>query len=46
MVNGSAAISWSTVLANVLNAPVAKLAMSNDIDACKDLFNAGTLGNC
>lgn len=33
MVNCAAAISWSTVLADVLNAPVSELAMSNNVNA-------------
>jgi hypothetical protein len=43
VVNGSAAISWGTVLADVLNAPIAKLAMSNDINACQDFLDARAL---
>ena len=43
MVNCSAAISRSAVLADVLNAPVAELTVSNNVDAGKDLFNARTL---
>jgi hypothetical protein len=46
MVDSSAAISWGTVLADVLDAPVAKLAMSNDVDACQDLLNARALEIC
>lgn len=43
MVDGAAAISWSTMLADVLDAPVSELTMSNDIDAAKDFLNAWTL---
>lgn len=43
MVNCPAAISWSTVLANVLDTPVAELTVSNDVDASKHLFNTGAL---
>lgn len=43
MVNGSAAISWGTMLADVLDAPVAKLAMGNDVNALQDFLNAGAL---
>lgn len=43
MVNSSASVGRSTVLAYVLNAPVSKLAMSHDIDVGKDLFNARAL---
>ena len=34
MVDGAATIGRSTVLTDVLDAPVAELAMSNNIDAC------------
>jgi hypothetical protein len=40
MVDGAATIGWSAVLANVLDAPIAKLTMSNDVDAGKNLLNA------
>ncbi len=43
VVNGTAAISWSAVLADVLNAPVAELAVSDNIDASKDFLNTWTL---
>ena len=43
VVDSSAAIGWSTVLADVLNAPISELAMSNDVNAGKNLLNAGTL---
>jgi len=43
MVNGTAAISWGTMLADVLDAPVAELAMSDNVNACKDLLDAGAL---
>ena len=46
MVNGSAAVSWGAMLADVLDAPVAKLPMSNDINACQDLLNARALNMC
>jgi hypothetical protein len=46
MVNGSAAISWGTMLADVLDAPVAKLAMSNDVNACQNFLNARALEYC
>lgn len=38
MVDGTAAISWGTVLTDVLNAPVPELAVSDDVDAAKDLL--------
>ena len=43
MVNGSAAIWRSAVLANMLDAPVTELAMGHDIDVGKYFFNARTL---
>lgn len=43
MVNCPAAISWGSVLTNMLDAPVAKLAVGNNINASKNLFNAGPL---
>jgi hypothetical protein len=43
MVNGTAAISWCTMLANMLNAPIAKLAVSNDINAGQYLLDTWTL---
>jgi hypothetical protein len=43
VVNCPAPISGSAVFADVLNAPVAKLTVSNNIDALEDFFNAGTL---
>lgn len=46
MINRTASILWSTMLAYVLNAPVAKLAMGDDVDAGKDLFDAGPLWSC
>ena len=46
MVNGAATVSWSPVLADVLDAPVAELAMSNDVDVLQDFFDAGALNTC
>jgi hypothetical protein len=43
VVNGSAAVGRSTVLADVLNAPVAELAVGDDVDVLKNLLNAGAL---
>ena len=43
MVDGPAAISWGTMLADVLDAPIAELAMSNDINACQNLLDARAL---
>ena len=43
MIDGAAAISRSPVLADMLNAPVSKLAMSDDVDAAKDFLNTWAL---
>jgi hypothetical protein len=43
MFNGPATISWGTMLADVLNAPIAKLAMGDNVDACKNFLNARAL---
>jgi hypothetical protein len=43
MINSTAAVSWSAMLADMLDTPVAKLTVGHDIDACKYLFNARTL---
>jgi hypothetical protein len=45
MANSTATISWSTVLADVLDTPVAKLTVRDDINAGKNLVDAGTLEN-
>jgi len=46
MVNGAAAVGWSAMLADVLDAPVTELAVSNDVDIGQYLFDAGTLSGC
>lgn len=43
MVNSTAAVGWSTVFADMLDAPVAELAMSDDVNAGKNFLNAWTL---
>ena len=43
MINGTTAISWSAMLANMLDAPVSKLAVSDNINVGKYLFDTGTL---
>lgn len=43
MVNGAAPIRWCSMLADMLNAPVPKLTMSNNVDAIQDLDDARTL---
>ena len=43
VINSAASVSRGSVFADVLNAPVSKLALGNDIDASKDLVDARTL---
>ena len=43
MINGTAPVSWGTVLADMLDTPVAKLSMRYDINADEDLVDARTL---
>lgn len=43
MVDGTAAVGRGTVFADMLDAPVAKLAVSHDVDVGKDFFNAWAL---
>lgn len=43
VVNSTRSIGRGTMLANVLDAPVAELAMSDDVNIGKDLLNAGAL---
>ena len=43
MVDSASAVRGVSMLADVLDAPVAKLTMSDDIDAGQDLVDAGTL---
>lgn len=43
MVDGATAVWRSTMLADMLNAPVAELTMSDDVNVGKDLLNAGSL---
>ena len=45
MANSTATISRSAVLADVLDTPVAKLTVRDDINASKNLVDAGTLEN-
>jgi hypothetical protein len=46
MVDSTAAISWSSVFTNVLDAPITELTVGDNIDACKNLFNARALFDC
>lgn len=43
MVNGSASIRRSAMFTNMLDAPVSKLAVSNNINVGKNFLNARTL---
>ena len=43
MINCTAAISRSSMLTDVLNAPVAELAVSNDVNTSKNLLDARAL---
>jgi hypothetical protein len=43
VINGSAAVARSPMLADVLNAPVAELTVGDNVDVGKNLFDAGTL---
>lgn len=43
MVDSAAAVGRCTMLANMLNTPVAELPMSNDVDVLENLFNARSL---
>jgi len=43
VINCSAAISRGSMLTDVLDAPVAELAVGNNVDVCQNLFDAGTL---
>lgn len=46
MVNRAATVSWSTMLADVLDAPVAKLTVGDNVDTIEDLCDARTLRRC
>lgn len=43
MIDSTAAVGRGTVFADMLDAPVAKLAVRHDVDVGKDFFNAWTL---
>jgi len=45
MVDSAATVGRSTVLANMLNAPIAKLTVGDNIDAIEDLGDARTLSS-
>lgn len=43
MVSGATTISWGTMFADVLDAPITELSVSNNVDAIEDFGNARTL---
>lgn len=43
VIDGSASIWRSAMLADMLNAPVTELAVGDNVNVCKDFFYAGTL---
>lgn len=43
MVDSSAAVCWGAMLADVLNAPIAKLAVGDDVNIGKDFLDARPL---
>lgn len=45
MINGAAAVGRGSMLADVLDAPVAELTVGDDIDASKDFVDARTLSH-
>jgi hypothetical protein len=45
VINGPAAVCRSSVLTNVLDAPVAELTVGDNVNVCQDLFNARALDN-
>ncbi len=45
MINGAATISWQSMLANMLDAPIAELPVCDNVNACQNLVDTGTLRN-
>ena len=43
MVDGTATVSWKSVLTDVLDAPIPKLTMCNDVDTAQDLIDTRSL---
>lgn len=43
VVDDTALIRWRTVLTQMLDAPIAKLAMSDKVNACNDFLDGGAL---
>lgn len=46
MIDGSAAIGWRAMLADVLDAPVAELSVCNYIDVTQNFLDARSLRGC
>jgi len=46
MLDGTALVSRTAVLANVLDAPVTELTVRDDVDASEDFVDTGTLKLC
>lgn len=46
MIDSAAAVGRGTVLADVLDAPIAELAVGNNVNVREDFLNAGTLAEC
>jgi hypothetical protein len=45
MIDGSAPVRWSAMLADMLNAPVPKLTVSHNVDVGKDFFYGRALNS-
>jgi len=43
MFYGTALVMWGSMFADMLDTPVAKLAVGEEVDFCKDLFDGLTL---
>jgi hypothetical protein len=43
VVDYTALVGWGTMLAQMLDTPIAKLTMGDKIDACDDFFDSRTL---
>jgi hypothetical protein len=43
VVDDAALVGWGTVLTQMLDTPVTELTMSDEVDACNDFLNRGSL---
>ena len=43
MLDGTVLVMWSSVLTDVLDAPIAKLAVGEEINFCKNFLNSRAL---